>query len=244
MEGEQLNDLFEGLLKSSSSSSWSARHGSLLTISSILRHKFSALTGSPSFTLIVDFLKSGLRDEKFPIRETSTKALGRLLLYQVQTSYNINSKHADLISAIISVLRDDSSEVRRRALSAIKSVAKGNPSIIAANISVVGPAVSECLKDGSTPVKLAAERCLLHVFQLSRAPENVQGAQKFITGLDARRISKLPEQRYLNSTPSNGMETFRNSYSKDGVSHKRNLTLVHGSCSDESDDSEDDSASG
>ncbi|KAK4775828.1 hypothetical protein SAY87_023789 [Trapa incisa] len=208
MEGEQLNDLFEGLLKSSSSSSWSARHGSLLTISSILRHKFSALTGSPSFTLIVDFLKSGLRDEKFPIRETSTKALGRLLLYQVQTSYNINSKHADLISAIISVLRDDSSEVRRRALSAIKSVAKGNPSIIAANISVVGPAVSECLKDGSTPVKLAAERCLLHVFQLSRAPENVQGAQKFITGLDARRISKLPEQ------------------------------------SDESDDSEDDSASG
>ncbi|KAK4767464.1 hypothetical protein SAY86_015214 [Trapa natans] len=54
MEGEQLNDLFEGLLKSSSSSSWSARHGSLLTISSILRHKFSALTGSPSFRLIVD----------------------------------------------------------------------------------------------------------------------------------------------------------------------------------------------
>lgn len=26
--------------------------------------------------------------------------------------------------------------------------------------------------------------------------ENVQSAQKYITGLDARRISKLPEQRY------------------------------------------------
>lgn len=45
---------------------------------------------------------------------------------------------------------------------------QGNPSIITANISVVGPAVAECLKDGSTPVKLAAERCLLHVFQLTR----------------------------------------------------------------------------
>lgn len=64
MEEEQLNDLFEELLKSSSSSSWSARHGSLLTISSILRHNSSALMESPSFPLIVDFLKSGLKDEK------------------------------------------------------------------------------------------------------------------------------------------------------------------------------------
>lgn len=27
--------------------------------------------------------------------------------------------------------------------------------------------------------------------------ENIQAAQKFITGLEARRLSKLPEQRYL-----------------------------------------------
>lgn len=27
--------------------------------------------------------------------------------------------------------------------------------------------------------------------------ENVQGAQKYITGLDARRLSKYPEQRYF-----------------------------------------------
>ena len=29
--------------------------------------------------------------------------------------------------------------------------------------------------------------------------ENVQGAQKFITGLDARRLSKYPELRYIAS---------------------------------------------
>ncbi|OWM67342.1 hypothetical protein CDL15_Pgr000794 [Punica granatum] len=193
MEEEQLNDLFEELLKSSSSSSWSARHGSLLTILWILMHNSSAIMGSRSFSSIVDFFKSGLKDEKFPIRETSTKALGRLLLCEIQTSPGNNSRHSDLISSIVSALRDDSSEVRRRALSAIKSLAKGNPSIIVANISVVGPAVAECLKDGSMPVKLAAERCSLHVFQLTKAAENVQAAQKYITGLDARRLSKLPE---------------------------------------------------
>ena len=31
----------------------------------------------------------------------------------------------------------------------------------------------------------------------SPGAENVQAAQKYITGLDARRLSKLPEQRYF-----------------------------------------------
>lgn len=107
---------------------------------------------------------------------------------------------------------------------------------IVAHINIIGPALAECLKDGSTPVRLAAERCALHAFQLSKGtfsawfvyctaetckvfqwssswskemqlwqcfcwcfagPENVQAAQKFITGLDARRISKFPEHRYI-----------------------------------------------
>lgn len=34
-------------------------------------------------------------------------------------------------------------------------------------------------------------------FLASPGAENVQAAQKYITGLDARRLSKLPEQRYF-----------------------------------------------
>jgi hypothetical protein len=45
---------------------------------------------------------------------------------------------------------------------------QANPSAIMAHITVVGPSVAECLKDGSTPVRLAAERCALHVFQLTK----------------------------------------------------------------------------
>lgn len=36
------------------------------------------------------------------------------------------------------------------------------------NISYLGPAIAERLKDGSTPVRLSAERCSLHVFQLTK----------------------------------------------------------------------------
>ncbi|KAI4350125.1 hypothetical protein L6164_010637 [Bauhinia variegata] len=138
-------------------------------------------------------LKEALKDEKFPLREASTKALGRLLLYLCQRDPIDTVLYKDVLSLLVSSTRDDSSEVRRRALSAIKAVAKENPSAILAHVTIVGPALAECLKDGNTPVRLASERCALHAFQLAKGSENVQAAQKYITGLDARRLSKLPE---------------------------------------------------
>lgn len=36
--------------------------------------------------------------------------------------------------------------------------------------------------------------------------ENVQAAQKFITGLDARRIAKFPEHRYILSQAFDSLE--------------------------------------
>ncbi|XP_065852916.1 protein ILITYHIA [Euphorbia lathyris] len=193
MEAAQLVDLLQQLSDLASSPSWVSRHGSVLTISSLLRHNPSSVFTYAEFTSVVGSLKEGLKDEKFPLRETSTKALGRLLLYQVQNDPSNTSSYADIVSSIVSALRDDSSEVRRRGLSAIKAVAKASPRSIMAYISIIGPALAECLKDSSTPVKLAAERCALHTFQLAKGPENVQASQKFITGLDARRLSKYPE---------------------------------------------------
>lgn len=43
-----------------------------------------------------------------------------------------------------------------------------NPSAVVGHVNVIGPALAECLKDGSTPVRLAAERCALHIFQLTK----------------------------------------------------------------------------
>ncbi|WCJ36197.1 eIF-2-alpha kinase activator GCN1 [Euphorbia peplus] len=193
MEAAQLVDLLQQLVDLASSPSWVSRHGSALTISSLLRHNPSSVFTYEDFTSVVGSLKEGSKDEKFPLRETSTKALGRLLLHQVQNDPSKISSYADIVSSIVSALRDDSSEVRRRGLSAIKAVAKASPQSVMAYISIIGPALAECLKDSSTPVRLAAERCALHTFQLAKGTENIQASQKFITGLDARRLSKYPE---------------------------------------------------
>lgn len=101
----QLVDLLQQLSNSDSSPSWVSSHGSVLTISSLLRHNPFLIT-SAEFPLLADCLKDGLQDERvfsvlmplyllvsefilasvnqFPVRETSTKVLERLILHQIQ----------------------------------------------------------------------------------------------------------------------------------------------------------------
>ncbi|XP_074307849.1 protein ILITYHIA [Silene latifolia] len=193
IDESQLEILLEEQLDLAVSSSWTARHGSVLTISSMLRHSPSRVCESSYLPTLISLLKDKLKDDKFPVRESSTKALGRYLLYQIQSEPLNSALLVQTVSSIVSALRDDSSEVRRRALSALKAAAKENPVAIMGLASIFGPTLAECLKDSSTPVRLAAERCALHSFQLAKATENVQAAQKYITGLDARRLAKYPE---------------------------------------------------
>lgn len=61
---------------------------------------------------------------QFPVREASLRALGRLLLHQVQSDPSNSSAHSETLSSIVLAMQDDSSEVRRRALSSLKAVAK------------------------------------------------------------------------------------------------------------------------
>ncbi|KAK7337971.1 hypothetical protein VNO77_18565 [Canavalia gladiata] len=193
VEDVQLTELIQELSSLANSPSWPPRHGSILTISSLFHHNPAPICSSSLFPTIVDCLRDTLKDEKFPLRETSTKALGKILLYRAQMDPSDTLLYKDVLSLLVSSTHDESSEVRRRALSAIKAVAKANPSAILSQGTIVGPALAECLKDANTPVRLAAERCALHAFQLAKGSENVQAAQKYITGLDARRLSKFPE---------------------------------------------------
>lgn len=50
----------------------------------------------------------------------------------------------------------------------IRVLLQENPTAVMVHVAVYGPMLAECLKDGSTPVKLAAERCALHALQLTK----------------------------------------------------------------------------
>ncbi|KAJ3693130.1 hypothetical protein LUZ60_012225 [Juncus effusus] len=188
MEDTEFTETLETLMEYWSSPSWQIRHGAALAFASVAP---SLLSLSSLLPALLDRLKRGLNDDKFPIRETATKAIGRVLVHRVKSEAGPSINQ--LLQLLVSALQDDSSEVRRRSLSCLKSVAKANPSAIMSNISFVGPAIAERLKDNSTPVRLAAERCALYAFQLSKGTDYVQAAQKYMTGLDARRLAKLQE---------------------------------------------------
>ncbi|KAL6843469.1 hypothetical protein ACP4OV_026531 [Aristida adscensionis] len=192
MEANEISDLVQILLNMSTSPDWCARHGALLAFSSIAVHCPSKLCHSSSLSSLVDVLKDSLKDDKFPVREVATKALGRVLCYQLQSE----ASTVQLVQLLVLALRDDSSEVRRRSLSCLKAAAKINHSALATHYSVLGPAIADALKDSSTPVRLAAERCALHVFQLTKGADNVTAAQKHLgmTSLELKKIAKLSEE--------------------------------------------------
>lgn len=64
MEEVEVADLIQELLNLAASSSWASRHGSVLSFSVLLRHNPAAISISPTFQSIVDFLKRSLKDEK------------------------------------------------------------------------------------------------------------------------------------------------------------------------------------
>ncbi|CAL4944079.1 unnamed protein product [Urochloa decumbens] len=192
MEETEISDLVQILLNLSTSQDWCTRHGALLGFSSISMHSPSKLCRLASFPSLVDLLKDSLKDDKFPVREVATRTLGRILCFQLQSEAGT----LQLVQLLVLALRDDSSEVRRRSLSSIKAAAKINHSALATHHSILGPAIADALKDASMPVRLAAERCALHVFQLTKGPDNVTIAQKYLgmTGLEVKKIAKLNEE--------------------------------------------------
>ncbi|PUZ37288.1 hypothetical protein GQ55_9G107200 [Panicum hallii var. hallii] len=192
MEETEISDLVQILLNLSTSPDWCTRHGALLGFSSISMHSPSKLCHLASFPSLVDLLKDSLKDDKFPVREVATRTLGRILCFQLQSE--AGTSH--LVQLLVLAMRDDSSEVRRRSLSCLKAAAKINHSALAAHHQILGPAIADALKDSSMPVRLAAERCALHVFQLTKGPDNVTAAQKYLgmTGLEVKKIAKLNEE--------------------------------------------------
>ncbi|XP_062212235.1 protein ILITYHIA-like [Phragmites australis] len=192
MEEIEISELVQILLNMSTSPNWCTRHGALLAFSSISMHCPSKLGSSTSFSSLVDLLRDALKDDKFPVREVATKTLGRILCFQLQTE----ASTLQLVQLLVLALHDDSSEVRRRSLSCLKAAAKINHSALATHHPILGPAIADTLKDSSTPVRLAAERCVLHVFQLTKGADNVTVAQKYLgmTGLEVKKIAKLNEE--------------------------------------------------
>jgi len=66
LEAAQLSVLLQEVNNLSASQNWGARHGSVLCISSLLKHNPSTIMTSSLFSSMLNSLKSSLKDEKVP----------------------------------------------------------------------------------------------------------------------------------------------------------------------------------
>eukprot|EP00897_Mesotaenium_endlicherianum_P004938 jgi/Mesen1/4472/ME000228S03455 len=190
----EFESLLQGLASPGGSQAWAARHGSALALSSLLRHASVRVSSTPGLLALVQTtLKARAKDDKVPVRDCAAKGIGRLLRSQVEQRGAQAQSLAELLPVLAQLLADDASDARRRALSALKALAKVKPDVLVPYWPKLAPHVANCLKDSSQPVRMAAERTALHLFQLPKGADAVQAAQKYITGLDARRIAKLQE---------------------------------------------------
>uniref|UniRef100_A0A7N0VHG6 TOG domain-containing protein n=1 Tax=Kalanchoe fedtschenkoi TaxID=63787 RepID=A0A7N0VHG6_KALFE len=210
----RVDPLVGDLVTSLQQSEGGVRESILTALGGVLRHAgkgVSAPVRHRAYTLLKDLINND--DDQ--VRSSSAKMLGAL------SQFLEDSQLADLIQELSGSAVSSNWVSRNGAILTISSLLRKNPSVLCTSaylplvlksikgtledekensvafmnyVAIFGPSLGECLKDGNTPVRLAAERCAFHCFQLSKGTEKVQAAQRYISGLDARRIAKLPEQ--------------------------------------------------
>uniref|UniRef100_R7WCR4 TOG domain-containing protein n=1 Tax=Aegilops tauschii TaxID=37682 RepID=R7WCR4_AEGTA len=229
----RIDPLVSDLLSMLQSGDDAVKESVLSALKGVVRHagkSVSSAIRSRGCTLLKDLLQADADD----VRSSAAKAIGTLSQYMDET------ETTDLVQTLLSMGTLPDWCTRHGALLTFSSISrhcptklchstsfpsivdllkdslkddKINHSALATHISILGPAIGDTLKDSSSPVRVAAERCAVHVFQLTKAcylfntnaqkpiyyhfpgADYVTTAQKHLTnmtGLEVRRLAKLP----------------------------------------------------
>eukprot|EP01114_Cavostelium_apophysatum_P005269 TRINITY_DN1605_c0_g1_i7.p1 TRINITY_DN1605_c0_g1~~TRINITY_DN1605_c0_g1_i7.p1 ORF type:complete len:2557 (-),score=707.41 TRINITY_DN1605_c0_g1_i7:133-7803(-) len=169
---ESRRSLLNDYLLSDQPKSWQLRHGCALTLTAVLKQNRSEASFFSSHeTQIVSHLLKLLKDEKSPIRQSACEAIGEILVKPEAAESDLFLK---LITPLSELLNDESNDVKIAALKVIKQSAKKFPSVTKEHLGMLVPKVFTRVKERSNlPVKLAAERTLLHLLQIHIDPNTL-----------------------------------------------------------------------
>ncbi|KAI8841708.1 armadillo-type protein [Chytridium lagenaria] len=152
--------------KTADSSVWTRLHGMILVIKAVMRES-PLLLHFISFTPnVVALIQKCLDDEKAQITEAAVQSASVFLQHE---EYLADDNVPTLMAGLINLAKPGDSRVdgRRMAVKVIKKMAKHNHKLISPLLSTIVPVLMLCVRDRVIPIKLAAERALIYVFQLS-----------------------------------------------------------------------------
>ncbi|KAK5582574.1 hypothetical protein RB653_004159 [Dictyostelium firmibasis] len=158
----ELNQFIKTNLISPSQSVLS-RYGKSLALGEIFKASGKQLidTQSPNMPTIIKIIQTDCRDEKGPIRESSAY-LAEAILVASPLTYS-----KDLVPSICHLIGDQSSSVSISALQVIKRFCKANQQLSRQYLrDIVIPTMNRLKERTNLPLKLAAERTLVHSLQI------------------------------------------------------------------------------
>eukprot|EP01119_Soliformovum_irregulare_P021271 TRINITY_DN7050_c0_g1_i1.p1 TRINITY_DN7050_c0_g1~~TRINITY_DN7050_c0_g1_i1.p1 ORF type:complete len:2656 (+),score=946.17 TRINITY_DN7050_c0_g1_i1:489-7970(+) len=163
----QLEDLVRSKLLVQDES-WAVRHGSLLALANILQcapENLMKFRGD-----IFNFLKPNLKDEKAAVRQASAECLGQIILLpEVAGDPAVLN---DMLTPIVELLSDNSTDVKIVSINAIKEFSKVHPEVTQSVLTTIIPPLLTRVKDRSNvAAKAATERALMHALQIHGNPE-------------------------------------------------------------------------
>ncbi|KAJ1543863.1 hypothetical protein HK405_009017, partial [Cladochytrium tenue] len=176
---------------------WCKAHGALLTLQAVTLSTPAAVLDPRVCEAATTGVAAAAQRDKPQVVETAVRSAGRLLLVVDAAAVGgggdaaarLASVYAALVDAAVQVARPDSGhgpDARRLAVIALKNAAKSKFEAVEPQSGQLVSVLMACVRDRAIPVKLAAERALVHVLGLRlRDPAAAAARLKAVTAAAA-----------------------------------------------------------
>lgn len=160
-----------------------------LSINSFLRDLPEHVFNTGHLEEVAAFIEQCADNETPYVSDNGVVAIGKLLLLDGETKSphlaktandNVDSFEvpAEIVANLVEKLakaavapQSNSSDTRRLALVVVRTVARLKFALMKQHINILAPAVFLCLRDAIIPIRLAAEKAFLAIFQLIEEPD-------------------------------------------------------------------------
>eukprot|EP00003_Mantamonas_plastica_P004601 TRINITY_DN1364_c0_g1_i6.p2 TRINITY_DN1364_c0_g1~~TRINITY_DN1364_c0_g1_i6.p2 ORF type:complete len:189 (+),score=74.23 TRINITY_DN1364_c0_g1_i6:180-746(+) len=133
------------------------RHGRVTALRFLVRFVFDKVAEEEDRAQIMEFATQFLHDDNVPVAQQAAEACGELLL---QADHDMA---AQILGDVEAVMVEQPNDVKHSLLIVLKTFAKHNPELSSQFLDLTIPSLLQAARGRNLPVKLAAERALLHV---------------------------------------------------------------------------------
>ncbi|ODV90703.1 hypothetical protein CANCADRAFT_51022 [Tortispora caseinolytica NRRL Y-17796] len=168
----------------------------ILTLNSIIKYAGSSISSSDMLAVLSNIITKGILSTSPLISDNSVVAAGKLLLSdKFELSFE---QRKNLISALASAITSPpsaSTDTRRLSLVTIRTVSRLRIDYVKPHMNELAPAVYASVRDTVIPIKLAAEKCFLALFQMSEYGD--KQLTKWLESIKDIQPPLLPNQRSI-----------------------------------------------